>query len=179
MRKERELSLLSKTGVAVAFVALAFLGTLFIRVPLPAGGYFNLGDAFVMMAAVFFGPVTGFLAGLLGPAAADLVGYPPFVPATMIVKSLEGLLVGLIAHRPERLSAKVAGVGVGAVVIVAGYFFFEAYAYPYLGESMEFFQVTDFNAAVLEIIPNILQGGISGAVTVTVWKFVKGRDAEG
>lgn len=176
MEKEREVTLLLRTGITVAFIALSFLGTLLIRLPVPGtGGYFNLGDAFVMLAAMFFGPLTGLLTGLVGPALADLIGFPQFVPATAIVKGLEGLLVGLICHRSERLGVKAAGLGLGVVVIVAGYFLFEAFIYPAVGETVPFFAVTDIRAAVVEIGPNAMQGVISAVITLAIWRLFKGK----
>ena len=49
-------------GIIAAFTALAFVGTWVIRIPIPAtGGYFNLGDTFVMAAALLYGPLAGAL----------------------------------------------------------------------------------------------------------------------
>lgn len=178
MQKEKEVAVLLKTGITVAFIALSFLGTLLLRVPIPGAGYFNLGDAFVMLAAVFFGPLTGLLTGMIGPALADLIGFPPFVPATAIVKGLEGLLVGLIAHRSRRAGVTALGLGAGVLVIVAGYFLFEALIYPAVGEFIPFFLVTDLKAAVIEIAPNTLQGVVSALITLAVWRVFKGKDPE-
>lgn len=174
MEKEKEVALLLKTGITVAFIALSFLGTLLIRVPVPGAGYVNLGDTFVMLAAVYFGPLTGFLTGLVGPALADLIGFPQFVPATAIVKGFEGLLVGLIAHRANRLGIKAVGLAVGVIVIVAGYFAFEAYIYPAIGATIPFFAVTDFKAAVIEIVPNIVQGAASAVITLAICRIFQG-----
>lgn len=177
MNKEKEVKLLLKTGITVAFIALSFLGTLLIRIPIPGAGYVNLGDTFVMMAGVFFGPLIGFMTGLVGPALADLIGFPSFVPATAVVKGVEGLAVGLLAHRTKRISAKAFGLAVGVAVIVAGYFVFEAYVYPALAESIPFFGVTDYSAAIIELGPNALQGGVSAVITLAICRLFQ-RDAE-
>src|ERR1044072_3567835 len=94
-------------GIAV-LVGLAFLGTMFIRITIPAtAGYFTLGDIFVILAGVGLGPRAGLVVGALGPAAADAIGFPQFILATAIIKGLEGLAGGLIAK-----SRPVQGVGV-------------------------------------------------------------------
>lgn len=174
MQKEREISTLFKTGVIVAFIALAFLGTFLVRVPLPAtGGYFNLGDTFVMLAGVLFGPIAGLLTGLAGPAIADFIGFPQFVPATAVTKGLEGLVVGLIAYKSPRAGRVITGLVCGIIILAAGYFVFEAAVYPAIGRAVPFFAVTDIRAAVLEIFPNIMQGAVSGVITVFIWRILK------
>lgn len=176
MQQEREISMLFKTGVIVAFMALAFLGTLLVRVPIPAtGGYFNLGDTFVMLSALLFGPLAGFLTGLLGPTIADLIGFPQFVPATAVTKGLEGLVVGLIALKYNKIGLKIAAAICGVLVMVAGYFLFEAVIYPAVAQTVPFFAVTDLRAAVLEIIPNCIQGLISAVLAVSIWRLLKRR----
>lgn len=81
--------------------ALAFVATFMIIVPLPwTGGYFNLGDAAVILAGLLFGPAIGATAGAIGPTIADIVsGYPVFAPATLVAKALEGTVAGLIVQR--------------------------------------------------------------------------------
>ena len=80
MPETSEVKQLVNVGIVAAFATLAFIGTLVIRIPIPAtGGYFNLGDTFVMIAALLYGPLIGGLVGLIGPAMADAVGYPQTV----------------------------------------------------------------------------------------------------
>lgn len=80
-------------------IALVFLTTYFTRIPTPLpGGYFNLGDAVIMLAAAFLGPIGGLIAGSIGSAFADLAaGAFIFAPITLVVKGIEGLVVGLLA----------------------------------------------------------------------------------
>ena len=176
MRSETQMKQLVRVGVVAAFATLAFLGTAVIRVPLPAsGGYFNLGDTFVMAAALLYGPVVGGLVGAIGPAMADAVGFPQFILATAVVKGLEGALVGVLpGPRPRPLRAAAALVA-GIAVLVAGYFVFEAFVYPLLAERLPFFGVTDRAAALAELVPNLLQGGISAVVAFGIWKILARR----
>lgn len=175
MKEQSEASKLLRVGIVVAFAALSFVGTTVIRVPIPAtGGYFNLGDTFVMTAGLLYGPTVGALVGLIGPALADAVGFPQFILATAIVKSLEGGAVGLIgapAISHSRIRPALA-LMVGIAILVAGYFIFEAYIYPFLARAIPFFGVTDFKAAIAEILPNLLQGAISAIVSFGIfWMF--------
>jgi uncharacterized membrane protein len=162
---------LFKVGVTVAFITLAFLGTTVIRIPIPAsGGYFNLGDTFVMAAALLYGPLVGGAVGLVGPALADAVGFPQFILATGVVKGLEGLLVGIVKGRPANTPRVLVALAAGVAVLVAGYFVFEAHIYPLLARSIPFFGVTDRAAALAELVPNLLQGCLSAVIAFGIWK---------
>ena len=54
-------------------IALVTVTTLTVRVPVGAG-YFNLSDGMIYLVAFLFGPITGFLAGGVGTALADMAG---------------------------------------------------------------------------------------------------------
>ena len=165
-------------GIVAAFATLAFAGTTVIRIPIPAtGGYFNLGDTFVMAAALLYGPLIGGLVGMIGPALADAVGFPQFILATAVVKGLEGLCVGLIGYRHPAPPAyrPVLALLAGIIILVAGYYVFEALIYPLLATRIPFFGVTDAKAALAEIIPNLLQGTISAVIAFGVWRVLGSR----
>jgi uncharacterized membrane protein len=160
-------------GVTAAFATLAFLGTTVIRIPIPAsGGYFNLGDTFVMAAALLYGPLVGGLVGAIGPAMADALGFPQFILATAVVKGVEGILIGLIVGSRKRPWRAVIALAAGVLVLVGGYYLFEAYLYPLLALRIPFFGVTDAAAALAEVVPNLLQGGISAVIAFGIWKIL-------
>jgi uncharacterized membrane protein len=170
---------LFRVGIIAAFATLAFVGTTVIRIPIPAtGGYFNLGDTFVMAAALLYGPWVGALVGLIGPAAADAIGFPQFILATGIVKFCEGGLVGLLAGNPSRraIYRPIPALAVGVVVLVGGYFVFEALIYPVLAKGIPFFGVTDFKAAVAEIFPNLLQGILSAVIAFGIGRVFRRKE---
>jgi uncharacterized membrane protein len=178
MPQKSDVKQLVNVGIIAAFATLSFIGTLVIRIPIPAtGGYFNLGDTFVMIAALLYGPVIGAAVGFIGPALADAVGYPQFILATAIVKGLEGLLVGWIGGRSTAtgLVKPVIALAVGIAVLVSGYFVFEAAIYPLLGEAIPFFKVTTLEAAIAELFPNFLQGIISALIAFGIWRVFRGR----
>jgi len=172
---------LFRVGIVAAFATLAFVGTTVIRIPIPAtGGYFNLGDTFVMAAALLYGPMVGGLVGFIGPALADAVGFPQFILATAVVKGIEGALIGSLAKNAGKASQArvVAALAVGVIVLVGGYFVFEAVVYPFLATGIPFFGVTDPKAALAEILPNLLQGAISGVIAFGIWRiFARRSDA--
>ena len=180
MSNSSEVKQLVNVGIIAAFATLAFVGTTIIRIPIPAtGGYFNLGDTFVMIAALLYGPLIGGLVGLIGPAAADAIGFPQFILATAIVKGLEGAVVGAISGKTGGTSAgrAVLALVVGIALLVGGYFIFEAFIYPLLAKTIPFFGVTDAKAAMAEVIPNLLQGGISAVIAFGIWRVFRRKSS--
>lgn len=150
-------------------IALTTVATMVIRIPVPATqGYINLGDSMVYVAALLFGPITGLLAGGIGSALADLLGgYSQFAPYTLVIKGLEGLIVGLLAWRLMKRLAPTAGsvlaavlaIAIGGAVMVFGYFVAEAFLLK-LG----------VQAAAAEVPGNIFQvvGGLVVAIPVAL-----------
>lgn len=179
MPNQSSITGLTRVGIVGVLTALACLGTLLIRIPIPATtGYFNIGDVFVVLAGLWLGPIAGLVVGGIGPTIADAIGFPQFILATSVTKGLEGLLVGLIGgsvYASRRRKALAAGVG--AVTIVAGYFAFEAFVYPLLATSIPLFAVTDYEAALLELVPNTIQGIIAAVVGLSLFRAVQGEVA--
>lgn len=74
-------------------IALVFVVTRFTSIPTPVG-YFNIGDVAIMVTAVLLGKNSGFAAGAIGSAIADISsGYYIFAPVTFIIKGLEGYVI--------------------------------------------------------------------------------------
>lgn len=166
---------LARTGLTAALTALAAFGTILIRVPIPATtGYFNIGDIFVVLGGLWLGPWGGLIVGAVGPTIADAIGFPQFIPATAITKGLEGFLVGLISSGSASLTRKAFAAAVGGLTIVVGYFVFEAFIYPAVAKTIPFFAVTDWGAALIEILPNSVQGVIGAAGGLALWRTVAG-----
>lgn len=154
------------------FTVLTLVTTSVIRIPIPATtGYFNLGDVFIIGAGLLLGPIGGFIAGAVGAGLADFIGYPQFVLATFVTKGIEGLIVGLVAQGGNPGIARVWTASlIGGLIVVAGYFIFEAFVYPALGRSVPFFAVTNFQDAVVEVVPNAVQGFIGASGGVGLWR---------
>lgn len=159
-------------ALVTTFVVLTAVTTTIIRIPIPATtGYFNLGDVFIIGAGLLFGPIGGAITGAIGAGSADLIGYPQFVLATVVTKGLEGFLVGLLSRGSNPGVGRVwLAAAAGALTIVLGYFVFEAYLYPAIGVTMPFFAVTNLQDAIVEIIPNAVQGAIGAVGGVGLWR---------
>jgi uncharacterized membrane protein len=101
-------------------------------IPIPAtGGYFNLGEATIYVAALLFGPFAGAFSGGIGAMLADIyLGYGLFAPGTLIIKGVEGVMVGFLniklrKYVPNPPVRAITSVIVGGLEMVAGYFLYE------------------------------------------------------
>lgn len=88
------------------YVALVTVATIAFTVYVPATrGYFNIGEAAIYAVALLSGRYFGAVAGGMGSALADLLlGYYIFAPATLVVKGLEGGILGYLAEKRPALS---------------------------------------------------------------------------
>ena len=121
-----------KLVLASLFAALAAVMTTVIRVPSPMGGYVNLGDCAVLLAAWVLGPGLGCAAAGLGSMLSDLLGYPLYAPGTLVIKGGMALLAGWLfrrlskgGHAPAFPALLVSG-GLAEALMMAGYFLYEA-----------------------------------------------------
>ena len=73
-------------SLTVMMTTLVAVSTLLVRIPNSMGGYFNLGDVLIFITALTFGPIIGGIAGGIGSAIADIVGFPLFAIPTLIIK---------------------------------------------------------------------------------------------
>jgi uncharacterized membrane protein len=108
---------------------MGYVATSLLVIPVPGGGYLNLGDTIVLLGAYLLGPVYGAVAGGLGPALADLLaGYGIYVPATLVIKALMGAVAALLYHalRKKIWGTVLCGVAAEAIMIV-GYYLFESF----------------------------------------------------
>ncbi|MBC7218094.1 MAG: ECF transporter S component [Candidatus Caldatribacterium sp.] len=102
-----------------------------IQIPVPqTRGYINLGDTLIVVFALLFGARIGALAGGVGSALADLLsGYAHWAPFTLIIKGIEGLIIGLLASGEKSYSLKVFVTLLAGLEMVAGYFLVEIFLY--------------------------------------------------
>jgi len=90
--------IIQKMSLTGLLAAVTFLATFYIRIDLSIG-YLNLGDAFIIFAAVFIDPISGGVVGLIGATLADLLGgssYAVYAPFTAVIKFAEGLIAGYL-----------------------------------------------------------------------------------
>ena len=107
-------------GLMIAFVCVA---TMVIQIPVPmTEGYVNIGDSIIFVTSIVFGPIPGMLAGGIGSALADiLTGYSHWAIFTLIIKGLEGYIVGFIVRKNTNLVKNIIATLLGVIVMVCGY----------------------------------------------------------
>ena len=137
------------------FAALCMIATAYLAIPLPASGYFNAGDVFVLLAGWCLGPLYGSVAAAVGSSLADiLAGYGTYAPATFLIKGGVALLGYFLWTVCKKLLKKdsldFARRGIAALLaelfMVAGYFCFESLL------------AGTFAAAIPNILGNCTQG---------------------
>ncbi len=154
-------------AASAIMAALVCVATMLIQFPIPATqGFFNVGDAMVMVAALTFGPTVGAIAGGLGSSLADFLGgWYVWVPFTLIIKGIEGLLAGWILGKGSEDQGSfrlVLAWMVGGLEMVAGYFIVQVYMYG-------------FSAALVEAPFNFVQMAVGGIVGIPVSLALKQR----
>src|SRR5438105_1053846 len=115
------------TGLMIALVCLA---TIAIQIPVPGtNGYVNIGDTIIFMTSILFGPIPGMIAGGIGSAFADILsGYTHWALFTLIIKGIEGYVVGFIITKLKTSNLNIIlSTLLGSIVMVFGYFVFGAY----------------------------------------------------
>lgn len=126
------------------FSALVFVATFILRVTIPAtGGYFNIGESMIYVAALLLGPVVGGLSGGIGASLVDAVGYAIFVPGTFVIKLVEGAIVGYIGYkiRPKtgamtlwKAISVLFGIALGVAIFYIGANYLPAFGNAFLDQ---------------------------------------------
>lgn len=150
-------------SLVVMMTTLVTVSTLAIQIPNPMGGYFNLGDVMIFVTALTFGPIIGGLAGGVGSAIADIIGFPLFAIPTLLIKGLEGLIAGIINDK-ERTYRDVFAIIFAGIEMVCGYFFIE-------------WLVLQWNiaSALAEVPANVLQVTIGGIIGIPIAYLLRKR----
>lgn len=141
------------TAVAIATIAIS----------IPVGiGYLNFGEIVIFTAAFLFGGVIGGISGGIGAAVADVIlGYPFYAPITLVVKGLEGYVVGRVSG--DTVKSKVIAVCLGAPIMIVGYTLARAY-------------LEGIPAALFQELPiDILQATVGLIIALPLSKELKSR----
>lgn len=153
-------------AMTALFMALSYVATSILVIPVPGGGYLNMGDTIVLLGAYLLGPAYGAVAGGVGSALADVMaGYGIYAPATLIIKALMGVLAASQYHalRSKRWAPVACGAA-AEVIMVCGYSLYEAF----LGGSLA--------AGLLGLPANLLQAAFGLiASTLLVLALKKSR----
>ena len=97
------------------------------------GGYFNVGEIMVYTTALLMGPVVGGFAGGVGSMLADIaLGYVVFAPGTLIIKGVEGFIVGYMGNyvlktknkRRINMLSIIVGVTLALIIWLGGTAYF-------------------------------------------------------
>ena len=166
---DKKLRLLVMTGLMAALVCVA---TIAIQVPMPlTNGYVNLGDCMILAAAWLLGPWSGFAAGAIGSALADLLtGYAHYAPATFIIKGAMAVVFVLVmkvvsGKGRDELIGNIFGGIAAEILMVSGYFL---YAWLLLGKNI--------SGAATSVPGNLLQGAfgvICGVLIIRILAKMK------
>jgi len=124
MRQNPKVKMLTMTALMAAVI---FVVTYLVRVPMPiaSGGYINIGDTAVYVAASLLGGPAGMISAAVGSSLADLTaGYVVYILPTAVVKGLMGYVCGKLMERGGFARFLTASI-IGGAIMVGGYAAFE------------------------------------------------------
>ena len=102
--KSRKQTLLKLTYAGL-MAALCYVGYAVFPTINAGGTKIHIGNAFVVLGALFLGGLYGGIAGAVGLSVADILGgFAQSAPRTFITKLVIGLIVGLVAHVAAKIS---------------------------------------------------------------------------
>lgn len=155
--KKQSLFKLALSGLFAAIVCVMTL----VAIPLPANGYANMGDCFVILSGAVLGSVYGPLAAGVGSMLSDIfLGYAVYAPATFVIKGLMALFISITLgkHQMKKDIGTVVRTAIfsacAEVIMVLGYFLFETVLYG-------------VKTAIADILGNGMQG-VVGVIAATV-----------
>ena len=158
MRNNPRVKKLTTTALMAAVI---FVITYLIRIPMPiaSGGYINIGDAPIYIAAALLGGPAGMAAAAIGAALADLsAGYVFYILPTAIIKGLMGFVCGKMMAK-ETFTRFLGASIIGGAIMVLGYAAFET----------AFFNI---NQALAAIPFNLIQWVAGVAVAIAFYPAV-------
>jgi uncharacterized membrane protein len=163
-------------AVTAIFIALVAVATRFTAIPIPATrGFFNLGEVVIYVAALTFGPLVGLLAGGIGSALGDIWAQAPYyAPFTLVIKGLEGYVVGRLAG--QTASSRLRATLIGGAVMIVGYFLAQTLFAGTLGIAPT--SGTAAGAALTEAPFNVVQVVVGLIVAIPVAARLRAAVAE-
>jgi len=136
-----------KIATTAMMTVLVCIVTMMFSVYLPSSrGFFNIGETMIYISAILFGPYVGAISGGIGSMFADiLLGYVYYAPGTVVIKGIEGFVVGFFYHKLKikefsqktwHILTLILGVAINGAIILIGLLFYQGVAYigGYFGE---------------------------------------------
>jgi uncharacterized membrane protein len=120
-------------GALFAAVVCVVTWTVKFPVPGPTGAYVNAGDGIIYAAGVAMsGPWVAVAAGIGSMLADLLAGAAIYAPATLVIKALMGLVVGMAFYgRKASWLRYLIFMVLASLIMVAGYGLYELFVYGY------------------------------------------------
>ncbi|MFA5676385.1 MAG: ECF transporter S component [Christensenellales bacterium] len=148
----------TKTLVISSMIAaLIFVVTFLVAIPVPGtSAYVNMGDSVIYCAGLLLNIPWAAAAAGVGSALADwAIGFPVYIPATIIIKALMGLVCSAMM-RNAKFPRFILACVTGGSIMFAGYFIYEVL---FMG---------GWGYAVQTLIGNLIQwaGGVAGAIAL-------------
>lgn len=142
-------------------IALTFLLTWFFKMPyIVKEGYLNLGDVGVLLSGLLFGPIGGMISGAIGSSMADLLsGYALYAPFTLIIKGIEGYMIGQFIKK-EKSSYIFVFCLISTIFMVFGYFVSEWFLYG-------------FGGALANVVGNSIQALVCATIASIIYHSMK------
>ena len=126
MNRKTSLRLLTASALLMAVnVLLSSFG-------LPVlGGHLYLNDVVIDTAALLLPPFWAFMVGGVGAFLGDLIFYPVPMFVSLVTHGLQAVVISLCCRAGARrpLRSAIAGVTLGAVIMVVGYSLGRAFIY--------------------------------------------------
>ena len=148
--------------------AVVFIVTYLIRIPMPiaSGGYINIGDAAVYIAAALLGGPAGMIAAAAGSSLTDLAsGFVHYMLPTAVVKGLMGFVCGKLMTKESFVRFIIASI-IGGAIMVGGYAAFDV-ALLSIGQPF-----VNFSLAIAAIPFNMIQWAAGVAVAAAVYPVI-------
>ena len=173
----------SEKKVRVLLLAtLTCIATMIVKMPIPGGGYVNLGDGFMLACGMILGPLPGALAAGAGSALADLInGYSPTAPATFVIKALSATVAAIIYKLLARkylsahysyMDVSIAGAA-GEAFMIFGYFSYDMIRIIYGSDRLSRTILSQaVSSAALAVPYNLLQAAIGITITSVMTPFL-------
>ncbi|MDR1409794.1 MAG: ECF transporter S component [Oscillospiraceae bacterium] len=153
--------------ITALMAALIFTFTFLPKVPIPGahGGYVNLGDTVIFLAALFIGNPWAAAAAAIGSGLSDfLAGYTEYIIPTVLIKGIMGLVAAIFAKRDKPTVFKF-GTFLCGIIMCGGYFGFALFYYK-AGENL------GWVSAVNDLPMNIAQAVVCMILSWLLYKPV-------